>query len=206
VKGCTNYNSYPVSVSQRSIGKVFQMDENGTLLEIGEAHVGDVTFEPLSETIAKSELKIWVPGTIYPALLGSPVLTVVTELHVSSKASLSFLGIGMGSTENKDEFCGFQLKVATQHVGPSACAPTMEDLAIPDVDSKPAVSHLLLKPESIASSARKKNVTFGLLLALSFASAVGCLAFGLLSILRPRGATKYSEKADSDSEASNSEA
>jgi hypothetical protein len=176
-KDCTNPNGYAVQVGQRSIGQVFVLVGNSTLKPIGMSYVPEVSFPAHGQAIGESRMEIAVPMAEATALLATPVLRVVSEIHVRSEASLSFFGIGMRSGEDKEEFCGFELRMATKKVGPSACAATLAELVIPGVDTAPELRLVHMDPEHLSKQARKKNVAFSVILVLCGVLAASSLHF-----------------------------
>lgn len=197
-KRCINQNAYDISIEESSVGEVWVMMENDTMLSVGSARVPAVTFPAGGEAIGVSSMEISVPAPIYGVLLGKPLLQIVSEIHVASTGGLSFLGMTIASSEPKDEVCGFEIKIATQKVGPSACARSRAELVIPSVDSKPAVAFVQLSPAGLIAQSSKKNLSFGFLMAVSFALAI---VLTLLGVLRMRG-SGTGDKLPFDSDAS----
>lgn len=176
-KECQNPNPYLIQVSERSSGKVFVKDGSELKL-VGRSHVPNTEFPAHGNGTGESVMDIALPMAEATVLLAKPLLQVVSEVHVRSEAQPHFFGVAMSATEDKEEVCGFEVRMATQKVGPSRCAATLEELVIPDVDSEPEVSYLHLDEQHLAEQELKKNAAFGSILAISFLGAAVSAALG----------------------------
>mmetsp|Transcript_138623 Transcript_138623/g.345745 ORF Transcript_138623/g.345745 Transcript_138623/m.345745 type:complete len:274 (+) Transcript_138623:59-880(+) len=176
-KECKNPNPYSIHVAQRSPGKVFIKDGSELKL-VGQSSVPDTDFPAHGEGTGQSAMEIALPMAEATALLAKPLLQVVSEVHIRSVARPHFFGVELAASEDRDEICGFEVRMATQKVGPSRCAGTIEELVIPDVDSEPEVSFMHLNKEHLTEQETKKNVALGSILAISLLGSLASIAVG----------------------------
>jgi len=192
-KRCRNPNHYGVEVSQLGRGEVFVLQGNDTLLPVGSCVVPDVTFPTGGAAVGESRMSIVVPMAEAGTLLAAPTLRVVSKIRVRSAAELRFFGVGIRSGEDKDEVCGFEVTLATKKVGPSACAASLEELAIPDVGAAPQVRLVHMQPEHLAANARRKNVAFGLVLAVTGLTSCALAVLGFWRCCHGRAGSREAQ-------------
>jgi len=167
-----------IRVSQRSPGQIFVKD-GSELKPVGQSNVLSTEFKAHNNNTGETAMEIALPMAEATALLAKPLLQVVSEVHVRAEALPRFFGVAVSAAENKDEVCGFEVRMATQKVGPSRCARTLEELVIPGVDSEAEVSFLHLDEEHLAQQELKKNAAFGSILAISFLATAASVAVGV---------------------------
>lgn len=201
-KECTNRNAYPVEVVQRIPGEVF-VSQNGSLVLVGVSTVPSTVFEAESRGKGQSRMQINLPMVEAGPLLQKEIIEVITTIHVKSTGSLSYLGFSIPSSENKDEYCGFQVRLKDKKVGPTSCATSESALTIPSVDSQPKLTYVQMDPKKLQAGALKKNLTFGLLLGAFGLIGVATIAFGAVGIRTNRKInrkiTRHAEVSDDSS-------
>jgi len=194
VKSCRNPNSFNMRLYQGEPSKVYLRD--GLVLEpVGESFVTDSTFAAKGEGTGGLMLKIALPFLEAMDLLSKEKVQVVTEINAQAEAEMFFLGVGVKVAEKSSKVCGFELALfPEQKVGYSACADSLEDLVIPDVNATTEVADLItMSPELYEYETQRKNVAFGGLMAVSALLAMSLLACGVRAQRRPGGAKEARE-------------
>jgi len=148
---------------------------------VGESFVTDSTFAAKGEGTGGLTLKIALPFLEAMDLLSKEKVQVVTEINALAEAEMFFLGVGVKIAEKSSKVCGFELALfPEQKVGYSACADSLEDLVIPDVNATTEVADLItMSPELYEYETQRKNMAFGSLMAVSALLAMSLLACGV---------------------------
>lgn len=181
---CTTSNPYVIRVSSRKVGSVFL--KNGTGLElVGVSNSVDLGWGSIllanKVQTYRSSIEIGLPMHSATALLDRSTVQFVYEQHLRSASDFRLFGSTfnvMTTTLDTDEVCGFEWWPLDRRVGPSQCAPTMEELKIPSpyASPLPAKSLLHLNASGLAKQELKKNAFFGGILMVSLLGAIAPIA------------------------------
>eukprot|EP00443_Scrippsiella_acuminata_P024587 CAMPEP_0115230160 /NCGR_PEP_ID=MMETSP0270-20121206/32574_1 /TAXON_ID=71861 /ORGANISM="Scrippsiella trochoidea, Strain CCMP3099" /LENGTH=213 /DNA_ID=CAMNT_0002644747 /DNA_START=327 /DNA_END=968 /DNA_ORIENTATION=- len=151
------------------------------LQPVGESFVTNSSFAAHGEGTGGVTLSINLPFMQAIELLSRDKVQVVLEINALAEAEISFLGMGITSAEETSRICGFELALMPeQRVGHSACADTLADLVIPDLNTTTEVADLItMSPELYDDATHRKNVAFGSLMVVSATLAASLLACGV---------------------------
>lgn len=178
---CRDPNPYAIRVWPRKVGSVFL--KNGTGLELcgvsnSVPEIWDTVLDDYKFHRYYTSIEIGWPMHGGTALLDRATVQFVYEHHFRSTSDFRIFGITfMTTTLDTDEVCGFEWNPLSDHVGPSQCAPTMEELKIPAAFvSLPAKSLLHLNASGLAKQEMKKNAFFVGILMVSLLGAITPIA------------------------------
>jgi len=178
-KRCENFNAYPITVREGASGPVYW--KNGTkLVEIGKNHLPTIVIPASGEAIGSTSMSFSLGVDLAMEIMENPVLQIVAKVMMVSEAEIRILGLPLKSEQPKEQFCGFEIRMAEQKVGHILCAETVESLYIQGVDNETdVVEYVHLDPAALNHEAMKKNIGLGLLLVVSCVLSLVTLAVGI---------------------------
>ena len=202
---CRNSNNYALKLSELDLGQVFVLAGNGTLVQVGRSVVASSVLPANGEAGSDSRVNVSISNEAVVALLlphaSEPRARIVTVIQLGARGELTSLVFGYRFFEVIDDICGFELDLVSRRVGPSACAGSLKELAVPAFQAPPGGFHFLsAKPGSAEAKARKMHLLFGSVCVLSGLGVCPFFAFGWRR-LRQSLAQIRDERADQHHEA-----
>lgn len=178
-KRCENHNAYPITVREGSQGPVYWKNHS-QLVEIGMNTLPTIVIPSNGEAIGSTSMSFSVNMDLAMQMMELSELQIVTKVYMVSTAEIKILGLPLSSSQPKEQYCGFEIRLAEQKVGHILCAETVESLYIQGVDNETmVVEYVHLDPDLLQHEARKKNLGLGFLLVVSCVLSFVTLAVGI---------------------------